>query len=51
MQLVPVWADDDYDSLYVLRVKWQDGKPVSVSFKKEVEGLHHQSAECPSAPT
>jgi hypothetical protein len=44
---VPSWADDDYDSLYVLRVKWQNGKPVSVSFEKEAEGLNHQSAECP----
>lgn len=50
-QQVPAWADDDYDSLYVLRVKWQNGKPVSVSFKKEAEGLNHQSTECPSAHT
>jgi hypothetical protein len=46
-QQVPHWADDDYDSLYVLRLKWQNGKPVSVRFEKEVEGLNHQSAECP----
>lgn len=37
------------DSLYVVRVKWLDGKPVSVSFKIEAEGLNHQSVECPSA--
>jgi hypothetical protein len=42
------WADDDYDSLYVVRVKWQNGKPVSASFKIETEGLNHQSVECPS---
>lgn len=48
-QQVPAWADDDYDSLYVLRVKWQNGKPVSVSFAKEAEGLNHQSTECPGA--
>jgi len=48
-QQVPHWADDDYDSLYVLRVKWQNGKPVSVSFEKETEGLNHQSAKCPGA--
>ena len=48
-QQVPAWTDDDFDSLYVLRVKWQNGKPASVSFKKEAEGLNHQSAECPAA--
>jgi len=46
-QQVPTWADDDYDSLYVLRLKWQNGKPVYVSFEREAEGLNHQSAECP----
>ena len=46
---VPDWAADDFDSLYVVRVKWQDGKPVSASFKIEAEGLNHQSVECPSA--
>ena len=49
-QQVPAWADDDYDSLYVLRLKWQNGKPVFVSFAKEAEGLNHQSAQCPGAP-
>ena len=48
-QLVPHWADDDYDSLYVLRLKWQNGKPASVSFEKEAEGLNRQSVECPIA--
>jgi hypothetical protein len=46
-QQVPAWAADDFDSLYVLRLKWQDGKPVSVRFEKEAEGLNHQSTECP----
>ncbi|HZX70825.1 MAG TPA: hypothetical protein VFE77_08395 [Rhodanobacter sp.] len=48
-QQVPPWPDDDYDSLYVLRLKWQNGKPVSVSFEKDAEGLNRQSAECPDA--
>lgn len=48
-QQVPAWADDDFDSLYVLRVKWQNGKPASVRFEKEAEGLNHQSADCPAA--
>ncbi|OOG57413.1 hypothetical protein [Rhodanobacter sp. C03] len=46
-QQVPVWADDDYDALYVLHVKWQSGKPASVRFEREAEGLNRQSAECP----
>jgi hypothetical protein len=48
-QQVPVWTNDDFDSLYVLRVKWQSGKPVSVRFEREAEGLNHQSVECPDA--
>ncbi len=48
-QQVPVWTNDDFDSLYVLHVKWQNGKPVSVSFEKKAEGLNHQSVECPGA--
>ena len=46
---VPDWAADDYDSLYEVRVKWLDGKPVSASFKIEGEGLNHQSMQCPGA--
>ena len=46
---VPHWADNDFDALYVLRVTWQNGKPVAASFKVEAEGLNHQSAECPEA--
>lgn len=45
---VPDWAADDYDSLYVVRVKWQGGKPVSASFKIEAEGLNQQPLECHS---
>jgi hypothetical protein len=45
---VPDWAADDYDSLYVVRVKWMNGKPLSTSFKIEAEGLNHQPVECPS---
>jgi hypothetical protein len=47
-QQVPPWADDDFDSLYVLRLKWQDGKPVAIRFERESEGLDHQSADCPN---
>jgi hypothetical protein len=48
-QQVPTWASNDFDSLYVLRVRWQNGKPVSVHFEKEAEGLNHQSVECPGS--
>ena len=48
-QQVPVWADDDYDSLYVLRVKCKNGKPASDHFEKEAEGLNHSSTNCPTA--
>jgi hypothetical protein len=46
---VPHWVDNDFDSLYVVRLKWQNGKPVSASFEIEAEGLNHMSAECPDA--
>lgn len=44
---VPHWAANDYDSLYVLRVKWKNGKPASVSFRVDAENLNHQSTACP----
>ena len=47
---VPPWADDDFDSLYVLRMTWQDGKPVTASFKIDAEGLNDQPTTC-SGPT
>ena len=46
---VPHWAADDFDSLYVVRLKWQNGNPVSASFKIEAEGLNHQPLACPGA--
>ncbi|MEO8780026.1 MAG: hypothetical protein ABI389_15335 [Rhodanobacter sp.] len=46
---VPRWAADDYDSLYVLRLKWQSGKPILSNFKIEAEGLNGQSGECRGA--
>jgi hypothetical protein len=44
---VPKWADDDFDSLYVLRVQWKNDKPSSVHFEKDAEGLDHLSMNCP----
>lgn len=46
---VPAWADDDFDSLYVVHLWWQNGKPVSARFEKQAEGLNHQSTQCPGA--
>ncbi|MEO8746964.1 MAG: hypothetical protein ABI379_04800 [Rhodanobacter sp.] len=46
---VPNWAADDFDSLYVVRLKWQNGKPVAADFRIEAEGLNRQSLECPGA--
>ena len=48
-QQVPAWANDDFDSLYVVHVKWQDGKPGSARFEKLAEGLNHQPTACPVA--
>ena len=47
-QQVPPWADDDFDSLYVLHLTWQDGKPVSATFETQAEGLDNQSKDCPN---
>ena len=47
---VPAWADDDFDSLYVVRLTWQDGKPISAHFEKQAEGLDHQPTICPGMP-
>lgn len=46
---VPSWRADDYDSLYVIHLKWQHDEPVFVRFEMEAEGLDHQSVECPGA--
>ncbi len=46
-QQVPAWGHDDFDALYVLHVTWRHGKPVSVRFEKEAEGLNHLSSVCP----
>lgn len=48
-QQVPDWGADDFDSLYIVHLKWRDGKPTSASFEKQSEGLNHQSTECPDA--
>jgi hypothetical protein len=43
---VPAWPDDDYDSIYVLKLSRHDGKP-AVSFTHDHEGLNGRSSSCP----
>ncbi|WP_420816125.1 histidine phosphatase family protein [Paraburkholderia phosphatilytica] len=45
---VPKWESDDYDSMYVLKVDWQDGTP-SVAFHHDHEGLNGRATDCPCA--
>jgi hypothetical protein len=45
---VPEWADDDYDSIYVVRIADAAGKdPRGVSFSRELEGLDGSPESCP----
>jgi len=43
---VPKWADDDFDSLYVIRVKEDSTK--KVEFSHEQEGLNKLPQACPA---
>jgi len=48
--LVPAWPEDDYDSIFVIRLRSQD-KHASVSFAHEYQGLTgHLSDTCPGYP-
>ena len=42
---VPNWPDDDYDSLFVLRIS-DTGTKKSISFSHDQEGLTHLSPDC-----
>lgn len=44
---VPAWADDDYDSLYVVDLRRAEGK-TTVSFHREAQGLDGQDKLCPA---
>lgn len=47
-RLVPGWANDDFDSVYVLRYAPASGStPARVEFSREAEGLNGQSTSCP----
>jgi hypothetical protein len=43
---VPDWPHNDYDSIFILHVKRQDGK-TSIAFTKDNEGLNNVSSQCP----
>lgn len=45
-QKVPDWKGDDFDSLYIFHINWQDGKG-HLKFKKDSEKLDNLSEECP----
>jgi hypothetical protein len=46
---VPHWKGSDFDSIYVVTVRRNDGKAVA-SFTHEHQQLNGQAAACPSAP-
>ena len=48
--VVPAWASDDYDSLYIVRVNYVTaslGTAINAQFQKDVEGLNGQPTTCP----
>jgi hypothetical protein len=44
---VPPWANDDFDSLYVVSVSEDDKGQRSARFRIEAQGLNKQSPTCP----
>lgn len=47
--LIPDWKDDDFDSLYVIRITHAD-RPAAATFELRHEGLNGQPIECPGNP-
>ncbi|WP_144157195.1 histidine phosphatase family protein [Paraburkholderia sp. BCC1885] len=45
---VPKWHSDDFDSIYIVKLDWQSGKPVA-TFQHSAEGLNNRSTDCPCA--
>jgi len=45
---VPDWQSNDFDSIYVVRLDWQNGTP-RASFRHDREGLDGRAADCPCA--
>ena len=44
--LVPTWASDDFDAIYVIRID-RTAAPVRATFERKTEGLDGQSTQCP----
>ncbi|RZF28065.1 histidine phosphatase family protein [Paraburkholderia sp. UYCP14C] len=45
---VPKWQSDDFDSIYIVQLDWQNGTP-RASFKHDHEGLDGRATDCPCA--
>jgi hypothetical protein len=45
---VPKWHSDDFDSIYIVKLDWQGGKP-HATFQHSEEGLNGRSTDCPCA--
>ena len=48
--IVPIWSNDDYDSIYVLKVRSESGKTV-ITFRHDTEDLNGLPTQCPEART
>jgi hypothetical protein len=49
-KIVPVWKDSDFDSIYVLKIRWS-GSASRINFELKHEGLDGQPATCPGQPS
>ena len=45
---VPNWQSDDFDSIYIVRLNWQNGT-ARATFKLDRQGLNGRAADCPCA--
>ncbi|WGS49800.1 histidine phosphatase family protein [Paraburkholderia sp. D15] len=45
---VPGWKSDDFDSIYIVRLDWQNGV-AHASFRHDRQGLDGRSTDCPCA--
>ena len=44
---LPLWSDDDFDTLLVLHVNWTNGKPTASTVEHLSEGLNGLPSVCP----
>ncbi|MGF6769747.1 hypothetical protein P3T18_002217 [Paraburkholderia sp. GAS199] len=45
---IPNWPSEDFDSIYIVRLDWQNGSP-RASFKHDHQGLNGRAVDCPCA--